>query len=416
MTNPLPSEELEQIAQTIEMFEVIVQANPRDSQSIEILKDAYSRIGRPDDADHLGRRLAALYVEQGQFASAVVEFEGLLARNPADPELIAALGDVEEKMQQAGQRRPDAGPPAYEMDFRDLADETGTLSVTEQTAQPVGRWGDRVGPNEAAGVDELLKIDGNEAFAKFLIHNRLAPEEVVLAALERMKRRNADREDGTMALSFLAEVVRKGNLNQDQLLCSILEKTKYAYIGLESYEVDRQVVKMLPEDITLGRLVVPFDIMSRTIMVATLNPFDAEAKEATQRSLDYHVQWHIAAPEPLMKALAETYRIAVPDPTAPDPMPKAVAPSAPAQAPQNAAPEYAPEPEPEMEPEEEEFAPPEGFEEVTEELASAAKGFEEMQFQLRHDSNDSGPPPEPEPQAAVNGAPAPDTSHFRIVP
>ena len=39
-------EEHEQILQTIEMFEVIVQANPQDTQSLEILRDAYLRLGQ----------------------------------------------------------------------------------------------------------------------------------------------------------------------------------------------------------------------------------------------------------------------------------------------------------------------------------------------------------------------------------
>ena len=34
-------EEQEQLQQTVEMFEVIVQASPQDCQSMEILKDAY---------------------------------------------------------------------------------------------------------------------------------------------------------------------------------------------------------------------------------------------------------------------------------------------------------------------------------------------------------------------------------------
>ena len=53
---------------------------------------------------------------------------------------------------------------------------------------------------------------------------------------------------------------------------------------------------MLPESLTLGRLIVPFDLISRTIMIATANPFDAQGKEAVQQLLDYNIQWHVAAP------------------------------------------------------------------------------------------------------------------------
>jgi len=95
----------------------------------------------------------------------------------------------------------------------------------------------------------------------------------------------------------------------ESLLCGILDRSKFAYIPLDCYEVDRQVVKMLPESITLGRLIVPFDLISRTIMIATANPFDAQGKEAVQQLLDYNIQWHVAAPASIAKVLRDTYRL-----------------------------------------------------------------------------------------------------------
>ncbi len=78
---------------------------------------------------------------------------------------------------------------------------------------------------------------------------------------------------------------------------------------LEYYDVDRAVVKMLPEEVTLGRLIVPFDVMSRTLMVAMANPFDAAGKEAVQQVLDYNLQWHLASPEAIAKVLGDAYRL-----------------------------------------------------------------------------------------------------------
>ena len=63
----LSSEDQEQILQTLEMFEVITQANPQDCQSMDILKDAYQRVGKPKEALSVARRLGDTYVELGQF-------------------------------------------------------------------------------------------------------------------------------------------------------------------------------------------------------------------------------------------------------------------------------------------------------------------------------------------------------------
>ncbi len=42
-TTQLTSSEEAQLAQTIEMFEVITQSQPQDYQSLEILKEAYAK-------------------------------------------------------------------------------------------------------------------------------------------------------------------------------------------------------------------------------------------------------------------------------------------------------------------------------------------------------------------------------------
>ena len=106
----ISSEEREQIVQTIEMFEVITQANPQDCQSMEILKDAYQRVGRDADFLLISRKLADTYVEVGQYSAAMLEYEGLLKKTPDNPEIIAALSDVEEKLQKSGQLKPAPSP------------------------------------------------------------------------------------------------------------------------------------------------------------------------------------------------------------------------------------------------------------------------------------------------------------------
>ena len=47
--------------QTIEMFGVIVQSSPNDAQSIEILKDAFARIGQIPDAVVAARKLGDIF-------------------------------------------------------------------------------------------------------------------------------------------------------------------------------------------------------------------------------------------------------------------------------------------------------------------------------------------------------------------
>ena len=86
------NEELEQIIQTIEMFEVILQSNPQDCQSMEILKEAYWKLNRQKEALTVTRKLADTYYALGQFSSALLEYEGILQKQPGDAEVLAMLG------------------------------------------------------------------------------------------------------------------------------------------------------------------------------------------------------------------------------------------------------------------------------------------------------------------------------------
>src|SRR6266700_1582464 len=91
-----PSEEA-QLGQTIEMFEVITQSQPHDYQSLEILKEAYSKLGREKDVVGASKRIAQAYVQMGQLSSANLDDETILQRYPDDPDVQAALRQIESK-------------------------------------------------------------------------------------------------------------------------------------------------------------------------------------------------------------------------------------------------------------------------------------------------------------------------------
>src|ERR1700733_6553621 len=91
-----PGEET-QLRQTIEMFEVITQSQPLDYQSLEILKEAYSKLGREKEVVQTSKRIAQAYVQLGQLSSAILEYETILQRHPNDADAMAAMAQIESK-------------------------------------------------------------------------------------------------------------------------------------------------------------------------------------------------------------------------------------------------------------------------------------------------------------------------------
>ncbi len=294
------SEEKEQILQTIEMFEVITQANPHDCQSLEILKEAYWKVGRQAEALKVTRTLADTYYALGQYSSALLEYEGILQKQPDDEQVAAILVEVEERLALPAAHGVNAPAAAdnIAMDFSTVTTEDATLITTNATRR-----------DQNAAAASAKGDDGNGSLAKFLVQHRIVAEEIVNGALERVQHHNEHLAGGKLALSLIGEILASRTVESDTLLCGILDRTKFAYIPLDAYDVDRQIVKMLPEDLTLGRLIVPFDLLSRTVMIAMANPFDAQGKEAAQQLFDYNIQWHLAEPGAIAKVLRDTYKI-----------------------------------------------------------------------------------------------------------
>jgi tetratricopeptide (TPR) repeat protein len=309
MDAKLTSEEYAQILQTIEMFEVISQAEPGDCQSYDILKEAYLKIGQIEAALQVSRKLAEAYLNMGLYSSALLECEGILQLAPNSPDIVALMGEIESRT--APQTGRNGSNGSHGSDFGLVSDvdepKPSLIALQPNRGKPPGGKMVEVSREAAAAVNAT--DDGNEHFAKFLTFHRIVPESEVSAALERVHQANRRGGSQMLATSLLDEIARGGQQDIDQLLSSLIDATKFGYVPLEYYDIDRAVVRMLPENLTLGRLVVPFDIVSRTMMIALCNPFDAAAKQAVQSSLDYHIQWYLAKPSAIMRVLRDAYRL-----------------------------------------------------------------------------------------------------------
>src|SRR5678815_1389889 len=112
MASTLSQSEEAQLGQTIEMFEVITQSQPNDYQSLEILKEAYSKLGREKDVIGTSKRIAEAYVQMGQFSSAILEYETILQRFPNDPDVQSALKQIESKANNFSEQIAPAEAPA----------------------------------------------------------------------------------------------------------------------------------------------------------------------------------------------------------------------------------------------------------------------------------------------------------------
>jgi Type II secretion system (T2SS), protein E, N-terminal domain len=297
LEHTLSEDEHNQIVQTIEMFEAITQTQPDDCGSLEILKEAYGKIGKHDDSLRVSRRLAEAYFGAGSYTLAMQECEVLLIKEPNAPDILAMLGDIEARLQASGKAIATASGAAT-----GLIDKANT-SIGDGSLIDIGsRNGD-------SGKQPNLNDRGDDHLAKFLIVQQLFSEEEVSAGLLSVQQFNKDLSGQALAVSLLDHLCKDNVDRLETVLSALIDRTKFAYVPLEYYDLDRQIAPMLPEHLTLGRMFVPFDLVSRTMMVACCNPFDSAGREAVQQSVDYTVTWYLARPVALIKSLQSIYRL-----------------------------------------------------------------------------------------------------------
>jgi len=293
----LTEEEHSQIVQTIEMFEVITQTQPDDYQSLEILKDAYQKVKKPEDSLRTSRRLAEAYFNVGSYTLAMQECEVILLKEPNAPEILAMLGEIETRLQAAGQSLVES------------TSKNGLIATPHLNGTGHSGDGGLVDMHAKRTGNGHLQDRGDEQLAKFLVLQQLVVEDEMAKALETVHHVNKDLAGQALAASLLDKVYRQDTDRLDRALSQLIDRTKFAYVPMEYYDVDRQVARMLPDHLTLGRLFVPFDLISRTIMVACCNPFDFAGRDAVQQSLDYTVAWYLARPSAIIKSLQDVYRL-----------------------------------------------------------------------------------------------------------
>jgi len=275
-----PGEEA-QLQQTIEMFEVIVQSQPNDCQSLEILKEAYSKLGREPDVIKTSKRIAQAYMQTGQLSSAILEFETVLQRCPDDTEVQAAILEIESKANNSGVQ-PDGTEPAALAPAPDanLAAKKARVVTTEVE-------------------------DGRQTFYKIFVESRLIAAGDFDACW-----RPADLTEAPVeaAEPFIQTLHDRGILLVEKSLRLLSDKSRMAYLPLDKYDVDIELTRGFSAEVCRRWCVLPFDRMSKAILVATANPFNQQAVKELAATTSHRLVWYLVPPTDLKLNLRKAFR------------------------------------------------------------------------------------------------------------
>jgi tetratricopeptide (TPR) repeat protein len=282
MVGTLTSGEEAQLAQTIEMFEVITQSQPQDYQSLEILKEAYFKLGREKDVISTSKRIAQAYVGMGQLSSAILEYESILQRYPDDPDVLTALGEIESKANSI------SSEPA-------LGEAEATAQP--QAPQPKAKKGSRPTP---ADID-----DGKQTLHKIFVDGK-----VITAAVfdQCWTQPDLSNPPGKVIDPFIQVLADKGFTPLEKSLKLISDKGKVGFLPLDKYDMDVEFARTFPVETCQRWCVLPFDRLSKSVLVATANPFNRQAAIELEQATKQRLLWYLALPSEIVKALKKTFR------------------------------------------------------------------------------------------------------------
>ncbi|HTD66168.1 MAG TPA: hypothetical protein VK846_06510 [Candidatus Limnocylindria bacterium] len=283
MTTTLNPGEESQLLQTIEMFEVITQSQPQDYQSLEILKEAYMKLGREDELVETSRRIAQAYVHLGQLSSAILEYESILQRRPDDADVLAALGEIESKA-------------------NSLSDSLPALEI----AEPV----ERVQPTESAFKGPAKAIptdidDGKSTMHKLFVDSKLIAQGDFDLCWQTP---NMHLPPGRPIDPFIQLLADKGTSAVEKSLRLLSEKARLGYLPLDKYDVDLDLTRSFPMETCQRWCVLPFDKMSKSVLVATANPFNRQAAKEIEAATQARLLWYLAPPVDIIKWLKRAFR------------------------------------------------------------------------------------------------------------
>jgi hypothetical protein len=279
-----PSEEA-QLGQTIEMFEVITQSQPHDYQSLEILKEAYSKLGRQKDVIATSKRIAEAYVQMGQLSSAILEYETILQRHPDDHDVKSALAQIETTTNNF----PVEAAPA----------ETQIIEKPPMAPPPTR-------PSKVPGRPVPMQVeDGRKSLHKIFVEGKLITSGDFDLCWPTPDLTAPPRK---VIEPFIQVLADKGIFPVDKSLKVLSDRSRFAYLPLNHYDIDMDLARSFPADVCQRWCILPFDRMSKSILVATANPFNQQAGKELAEATASRLLWYLVSPDELMKNLRKAFR------------------------------------------------------------------------------------------------------------
>ena len=94
----------------------------------------------------------------------------------------------------------------------------------------------------------------------------------------------------------------------DKSLKILSDRSRFAYLPLNTYDIDMDLARSFPAQTCQRWCILPFDRMSKSILVATVNPFNQQAAKELASASGQRLLWYLVSPIELVKNIRKAFR------------------------------------------------------------------------------------------------------------
>jgi hypothetical protein len=107
---------------------------------------------------------------------------------------------------------------------------------------------------------------------------------------------------------FIQILAERGLVPVERSLKLLIERVRLPFIPLEMYDLDVEVARSFPRETCLRWCILPFDRMSKSVLVATVNPFNQQATWEMENATKSHLIWYLTHPGELKRLIQKFLR------------------------------------------------------------------------------------------------------------
>ncbi len=144
-----------------------------------------------------------------------------------------------------------------------------------------------------------LKKIVNKLLGELLIERQVITSEQLQEAL------NIQKEKGGLIGEILVE---KGFAREEDIAQALTAQYGFPYLPLENYEIDSEIIKLIPRNVAKQYLIIPVDKLGNNLSITLANPLSSEAVEKVEKITGLNLQVFVSTASDIRRAIDKYYK------------------------------------------------------------------------------------------------------------